>query len=98
MWKGVRIHVGTPACVQTTALLAVLRVSLPAAPPGETRECRTIHLPHPQPSWSAFREPSFGHGRLVFNSPTEAKWQWIRNQHGGDVSDDVTITRKTSGC
>lgn len=57
-------------------------------------------LAHPsvfclQPAWSAYREPSFGHGRLIINSPTEAKWTWIANDGSkpARVADEVTITR-----
>lgn len=32
----------------------------------------------PQPAWSAFREPSFGHGELQFLSETTAVWKWFR--------------------
>ena len=57
-----------------------------------------VPLLHAQPSWSAYREPSFGHGRLIINSPTQAQWTWIAND--GDknkprVADEVTITRGT---
>ncbi|KAF8059725.1 PAP15 [Scenedesmus sp. PABB004] len=47
-----------------------------------------------QPAWSAYREPSFGHGRLYLNSATSAVWQWFRNDGGVmAVTDEVTITR-----
>ncbi|KAF8059726.1 PAP15 [Scenedesmus sp. PABB004] len=47
-----------------------------------------------QPAWSAYREPSFGHGRLYLNSATSAVWQWFRNNGGVmTLTDEVTITR-----
>ena len=53
-----------------------------------------MHNATTQPAWSAYREPSFGHGRLTFNSATSAEWQWVRNgAEGGVVSDSVSITR-----
>jgi len=30
--------------------------------------------------WSAFREPSFGHGLMDFLNDTTAVWNWQRNQ------------------
>ena len=32
----------------------------------------------PQPDWSAFREGSFGAGRLVIENATDARWTWHR--------------------
>jgi hypothetical protein len=32
----------------------------------------------PQPEWSAFREGSFGAGRLVLENATDATWTWHR--------------------
>ena len=32
-----------------------------------------------QPSWSAYRDPSFGFAGLVFNSDTSATWSWYRS-------------------
>ena len=32
----------------------------------------------PQPAWSAFREGSFGAGRLEIHNDTHASWQWRR--------------------
>ena len=33
-----------------------------------------------RPKWSAFREPSFGHGMLLLQNLTHAQWRWHRNQ------------------
>ena len=33
-----------------------------------------------RPTWSAFREPSFGHGLLSLENSTHAQWRWHRNQ------------------
>ncbi len=47
-----------------------------------------------QPAWSAYREPSFGHGRLYLQSTTKAVWQWVRNQDSHvRIADEVEITR-----
>ncbi|MEW5302572.1 MAG: hypothetical protein WDW36_005342 [Sanguina aurantia] len=43
---------------------------------------------HPQPPYSAFREPSFGHATLDFLNVTHALWQWHRNQDGAPVVAD----------
>ena len=51
-------------------------------------------------AWSAFREPSFGHGMLTLNDATTAQWRWTRNQDAGDavvgdaVWSDPNLTRK----
>lgn len=40
----------------------------------------------PQPDWSAFREGSFGAGRLVIENATDARWTWHRTtcvENGG---------------
>jgi acid phosphatase type 7 len=34
---------------------------------------------HPQPSWSAFREGSFGSGSLILHNDTHMTWKWERN-------------------
>jgi len=36
-------------------------------------------------AWSAFREPSFGHGMLTLNDAATAQWRWNRNQDAGDA-------------
>ncbi|KAK9857590.1 hypothetical protein WJX84_010024 [Apatococcus fuscideae] len=43
-----------------------------------------------QPSPSAYREPSFGHGTLDILNATHAYWQWHRNQDGDRVTADST--------
>jgi len=47
----------------------------------------------PQPSYSAFREASFGHGLLDIKNRTTAVWTWHRNQDGEAVSADSQIIR-----
>ncbi|KAF3578031.1 hypothetical protein DY000_02034463 [Brassica cretica] len=42
----------------------------------------------PQPSFSAFREASFGHGLLDIKNRTHAYFNWIRNQDGSSVEAD----------
>lgn len=47
----------------------------------------------PQPSYSAFREASFGHGLLDIKNRTTAIWTWHRNQDGEAVSADKAVIR-----
>ena len=52
-----------------------------------------------QPPWSAFREPSFGHGTLVLESKERATWRWHRNQDGERVvSDEFVVLRGGETC
>lgn len=52
-----------------------------------------------QPAWSAYREPSFGHGTLDIVNSTTALWQWHRNQDNELVTADaVYIVRNTALC
>ncbi|DBA94256.1 TPA: hypothetical protein ACH3X1_001874 [Trebouxia sp. C0004] len=52
-----------------------------------------------QPAWSAYREPSFGHGTLDVINATTALWQWHRNQDNNLVTADaVYIVRNTALC
>lgn len=52
-----------------------------------------------QPEWSAYREPSFGHGVLTVFNATHAQWQWHRNQDEElHVADSVVFVRGQSGC
>ncbi|GAB4821362.1 hypothetical protein N2152v2_008408 [Parachlorella kessleri] len=56
--------------------------------------------PTSQPDWSAYREPSFGHGILTIMNATHASWEWHRNQDAVDVvKDSATIIRdRDSQC
>lgn len=48
-----------------------------------------------QPEWSAYREPSFGHGTLELLNATHATWTWTKNQWPAfNVADKVTIVRQ----
>ncbi|KAL3151843.1 hypothetical protein ABBQ38_012808 [Trebouxia sp. C0009 RCD-2024] len=52
-----------------------------------------------QPEWSAYREPSFGHGTLDVINSTTALWQWHRNQDNELVTADaVYIVRDPQLC
>ncbi|BDA46067.1 Purple acid phosphatase 15 [Coccomyxa sp. Obi] len=52
------------------------------------------YCPLSQPYFSAYREPSFGHGILELQSPTVATFQWFRNQDNLPVvADNVTVVR-----
>ncbi|CAN0906507.1 Purple acid phosphatase 2 [Linum grandiflorum] len=45
----------------------------------------------PQPKYSAFREPSFGHGVLEIKNRTHAYFGWHRNQDGYSVEADSLL-------
>lgn len=48
-----------------------------------------------QPAWSAFREPTYGHGILTFMNSTTALWQWNRNiDNEAVIGDSVYIVRQ----
>jgi len=50
----------------------------------------------PQPKWSAYREASFGHGRLHVHNASHAHFSWHKNQAGESVvSDDVWLVKRT---
>ena len=49
-----------------------------------------------QPAWSAYREASFGHGRLEVANSTHAHWSWHRNQDGESVTgDDIWLVKRS---
>eukprot|EP01147_Barroeca_monosierra_P009035 gene9035-1361_t len=51
----------------------------------------------PQPSWSAYREPAFGHGRLEIFNETHTHWTWHKNLNSEPtVSDDVWLVKQSS--
>lgn len=41
------------------------------------------YCPTSQPTWSAYRESSFGHGLLKIKDSVSATWEWHRNQVRG---------------
>ena len=45
-------------------------------------------MSEPQPSYSAFREASFGHAILDIKNRTHAYYEWHRNQDGAAVAAD----------
>lgn len=51
-----------------------------------------------QPSWSAYREPSYGHGVLDFINGTHAAFTWHRNQDGVSVVADQVVLAKNHAC
>jgi hypothetical protein len=51
---------------------------------GFGQSCR---MTEPQPSYSAYREASFGHGILDIKNRTHAYYGWNRNQDGYAVED-----------
>ncbi|WVZ88366.1 hypothetical protein U9M48_034896 [Paspalum notatum var. saurae] len=60
---------------------------------GGNREGLAGKFVHPQPAISAFREASFGHGRLEVVNATHALWTWHRNDDDEPVvADQVLIT------
>ncbi|KAL4856311.1 Purple acid phosphatase 18 [Chlorella vulgaris] len=75
---------------------------------GELDDCAPVHINigdggnkegpdskyYPQPKYSAFREPSYGHGTLDLVDETHAEWRWHRNQDDGpDTADYVNVVR-----
>ncbi|TVU26888.1 hypothetical protein EJB05_29459, partial [Eragrostis curvula] len=60
---------------------------------GGNREGLAEKYVDPQPAISAFREASFGHGRLDVVNATHALWTWHRNDEDESViADQVWIT------
>ncbi|KAJ6920774.1 LOW QUALITY PROTEIN: hypothetical protein NC651_014377 [Populus alba x Populus x berolinensis] len=55
---------------------------------GGNLEGLVTSMTEPQPSYSAFREPSFGHGILDIKNRTHAYFSWHRNQDGYAVEAD----------
>ncbi|KAJ6306403.1 hypothetical protein OIU78_021675 [Salix suchowensis] len=55
---------------------------------GGNLEGLVTSMTEPQPSYSAFREPSFGHGILDIKNRTHAYFGWHRNQDGYAVEAD----------
>ncbi len=55
-------------------------------PPYQPQTCRSFlgpngtYCPTSQPTYSAFREPSFGYGVLEVHNATTATWQWHSNE------------------
>jgi len=46
------------------------------------------------PEWSADRQPFFGHGKLLVQNATHAKWTWHRTDNGEKiVSDEAWVVR-----
>ncbi|KAI7841497.1 hypothetical protein COHA_004890 [Chlorella ohadii] len=51
-----------------------------------------------QPKYSAYREPSFGHGTLDLLDVTHAEWRWHRNQDDGPESADFLSVVRDPDC
>ncbi|DBA96972.1 TPA: hypothetical protein ACH3X1_001296 [Trebouxia sp. C0004] len=51
-----------------------------------------------QPSWSAFREPAYGHGILTFENSTHAYWQWNRNLDNENIEMDTVYVIRQLTC
>ncbi|CAL8468194.1 g7733 [Coccomyxa elongata] len=51
-----------------------------------------------QPNYSAYREPSFGHGILTIFNSTVAQWQWYRNQDNIPVVSDSQYFVRNPKC
>lgn len=51
-----------------------------------------------QPEWSAYREFSFGHGRLRLHNASHAEWQWFKNDFGNKVVSDSTSVIRSNKC
>ncbi|GMY05717.1 purple acid phosphatase 2-like [Fagus crenata] len=62
---------------------------------GGNKEGLSSSMYYPQPNYSAFREPSFGHGILDIKNQTHAYFVWHRNEDGYDViSDSLWLTNR----
>lgn len=49
-----------------------------------------------QPSWSAFRQATFGHGRFTMHNSTHAFWTWHRNSDNSQIyKDQVWLVKNT---
>ena len=48
--------------------------------------------------WSAFREPSFGHGLMDFVSDTTVVWNWQRNQDALGAKTGDTVRDPSKSC
>ncbi|OIW20811.1 hypothetical protein TanjilG_23194 [Lupinus angustifolius] len=55
---------------------------------GGNLEGLATNMTQPQPSYSAYREASFGHGTLDIKNRTHAYYSWNRNQDGYAVEAD----------
>jgi hypothetical protein len=56
------------------------------------------YCPEKQPEWSAYREPSFGHGLLDIHNATHAHWMWVKgHEQEAGVVDEAWIMRN-QGC
>ncbi|PSC71931.1 putative purple acid phosphatase 20 [Micractinium conductrix] len=51
-----------------------------------------------RPPYSAFREPSFGHGTLDLLDTTHAEWRWHRNQDSGPEDADFVSIFRNPDC
>nr|GEX79984.1 probable purple acid phosphatase 20 [Tanacetum cinerariifolium] len=60
---------------------------------GGNREGLASKYKEPQPTISAFREASFGHGELEMVNATYAKWSWHRNDDDESVQSDSVWIR-----
>nr|KAJ0227983.1 hypothetical protein LSAT_V11C100007280 [Lactuca sativa] len=55
---------------------------------GGNQEGLLYEMIDPQPGYSAYREPSYGHGIFEINNKTHAYFSWHRNQDGYAVEGD----------
>ena len=56
------------------------------------------YCPVKQPEWSAYREPSFGHGLLDIHNATHAHWMWVKGQEQEPVVADEAWIIRNKGC
>lgn len=64
---------------------------------GGNREGLDTHY-LPRPEWSAFREPSFGHGVLDLQNATFATFSWYRNQDATSEAAEVVPIQRMQAC
>ncbi|KAG2441245.1 hypothetical protein HYH02_010088 [Chlamydomonas schloesseri] len=51
-----------------------------------------------QPTWSAYRDPSFGHAILELQSDTVAHFSWYKNLEGNAVAMDDVVLERLDSC
>jgi acid phosphatase type 7 len=65
---------------------------------GGNREGLHTKWMTPQPSWSIFRQSSFGHGELTATNATHMKWEWRQNPGlSPPIADSVWLIKSDPG-
>ena len=51
----------------------------------------------PQPSFSLFRQASFGHGEIVATNATHLRWTWMQNRGPSSGLDEAWMVKGDPG-